>query len=100
MGHDLRRRHADRRRTTVVHQHADFSGHLPRTTSRAATAGWTALGGFLPSVAVCSIGAFAATAVDMSDPQGALQQILPGWFAPVFLLAPALGTIAVNALTA
>ena len=78
----------------------DFSRYLPRTSSKVATAGWTALGGFLPSVLVCSIGAVAATAVDMSDPQGALQQILPGWFAPVFLLALVLGTISVNALTA
>lgn len=79
---------------------ADFSRYLPRTSSKVATAAWTALGGFLPSVLVCSIGALAATAVDMSDPQNALQQILPGWFAPVFLLALVLGTISVNALTA
>jgi purine-cytosine permease-like protein len=78
----------------------DFSRYLPRTTSKLAIGGWTALGGFLPSVLVCSIGAVAAGAVDMSDPQGALQQILPGWFAPVFLLALVLGTISVNALTA
>lgn len=78
----------------------DFSRYLPRTTNRVAIVSWTALGGFLPSVLVCSIGALAATAVDMSDPQNALQRILPGWFAPVFLLALVLGTIAVNALTA
>lgn len=78
----------------------DFSRYLPRTSSKAAIAGWTALGGFLPSILVCSIGAVAATAVDMSDPQGALQQILPAFFAPVFLLSLVLGTIAVNALTA
>lgn len=79
---------------------ADFSRYLPRTASRRAVAGWTALGGFLPGVVVCSLGALAATAVDMTDPQNALQEILPGWFAPVFLLALVLGTIAVNALTA
>ncbi|WP_030769743.1 MULTISPECIES: purine-cytosine permease family protein [unclassified Streptomyces] len=79
---------------------ADFSRYLPRSSSRKAIVGWTALGAFLPSVAVCSLGAFAATAVDMSDPQVALQQILPGWFHPVFLLALILGTISVNALTA
>ncbi len=78
----------------------DFSRYLPRTSSKVAIVGWTALGGFLPSVVVCSIGAFAATAVDMGDPQGALQQLLPGWFAPVFLSSLVLGTIAVNALTA
>ncbi|MCT4357529.1 cytosine permease [Streptomyces sp. Je 1-79] len=79
---------------------ADFSRYLPRTASSGAIVGWTALGGFLPSVGVCSLGALAATAVDMTDPQTALEQILPGWFTPVFLLALVLGTISINALTA
>lgn len=79
---------------------ADFSRYLPRTTSAKAVIGWTALGGFVPSVAVCSLGALAATAVDMTDPQTGLATILPGWFEPVFLLALVLGTIAINALTA
>ncbi|RST08645.1 nitrate reductase [Streptomyces sp. WAC05374] len=79
---------------------ADFSRYLPRTTSPRAIIGWTALGGFLPSVVVCSLGALAATAVDMTDPQSGLRTILPGWFEPVFLLALVLGTIAINALTA
>ncbi|WP_328787823.1 MULTISPECIES: purine-cytosine permease family protein [unclassified Streptomyces] len=79
---------------------ADFSRYLPGTSSRKAIIGWTALGAFLPSVAVCSLGALAATAVDMGDPQAALQKLLPGWFYPVFLLALILGTISVNALTA
>ncbi|WP_411110725.1 purine-cytosine permease family protein [Streptomyces sp. c-19] len=79
---------------------ADFSRYLPRTASRKAIIGWTALGAFLPSVVVCALGAFAATAVDMTDPQTALQEILPGWFVPVFLLALVLGTISINALTA
>jgi purine-cytosine permease-like protein len=46
------------------------------------------------------VGSFAATAVDMSDPQSALEGLLPGWFGPVFLLALVLGTVALNALTA
>ncbi|MCX4979821.1 cytosine permease [Streptomyces sp. NBC_00572] len=79
---------------------ADFSRYLPRTASKKAIIGWTALGAFLPSVVVGSLGVFAATAVDMTDPQTALQEILPGWFVPVFLLALVLGTIAINALTA
>ncbi|MGW8358278.1 purine-cytosine permease family protein [Streptomyces wedmorensis] len=79
---------------------ADFSRYLPRTSSKKAIIGWTAFGAFLPSVIVCSLGAFAATAVDMTDPQTALQTILPGWFTPVFLLALVLGTISINALTA
>ncbi|MFE0649935.1 purine-cytosine permease family protein [Streptomyces sp. NPDC059534] len=79
---------------------ADFSRYLPRTSSKKAIIGWTAFGAFLPSVVVCSLGAFAATAVDMTDPQTALQSILPGWFTPFFLLALVLGTISINALTA
>ncbi|MFI1716149.1 purine-cytosine permease family protein [Streptomyces litmocidini] len=79
---------------------ADFSRYLPRAASPKAIAGWTALGAFVPSVIVGSLGAFAATAVDMTDPQNALQEILPGWFVPVFLLALVLGTISINALTA
>ncbi|MER7517589.1 cytosine permease [Streptomyces sp. NPDC126499] len=79
---------------------ADFSRYLPRNSSAKAVMGWTALGGFLPSVAVCALGALAATVVDMTDPQAALESLLPGWFAPVFLLALVLGTIAINAMTA
>ncbi|WP_327242644.1 purine-cytosine permease family protein [Streptomyces sp. NBC_01320] len=79
---------------------ADFSRYLPRATSPKAIVGWTALGGFLPSVVVTALGAFAATAVDMTDPQTALETILPAWFTPVFLLALVLGTIAINAMTA
>lgn len=78
---------------------ADFSRYLPRTTSAKSVLGWTALGGFVPSVIVCSLGACAATAVDMSDPQTGLKAILPAWFFPFFLLALVLGTIAINALT-
>ncbi|MGX1128300.1 NCS1 family nucleobase:cation symporter-1 [Streptomyces glaucescens] len=79
---------------------ADFSRYLPRTASAKAIVGWTASGAFLPSIVVCSLGALAATAVDMTDPQPALAGILPGWFEPVFLLALVLGTVAINALTA
>ncbi|GJF26453.1 MULTISPECIES: cytosine permease [Streptomyces] len=79
---------------------ADFSRYLPRTTSARSIIGWTALGGILPSIIVCSLGAFAATVVDMTDPQAGLGTLLPGWFEPVFLLALVLGTIAINALTA
>ncbi|MET9952550.1 cytosine permease [Streptomyces sp. NPDC006339] len=79
---------------------ADFSRYLPRNSSAKAVMGWTALGGFLPSVVVCAIGALAGTVVDMSDPQAALESMLPGWFGPLFLLALVLGTIAINAMTA
>ncbi|MEU6877091.1 cytosine permease [Streptomyces sp. NPDC046712] len=79
---------------------ADFSRYLPRTASRKGIVGWTAFGAFLPSVITSFLGAVAATAVDMTDPQTGLEGILPGWFHPVFLLALVLGTIAINALTA
>ncbi|MFJ9038451.1 purine-cytosine permease family protein [Streptomyces sp. NPDC102406] len=79
---------------------ADFSRYLPRTAPSRAIVGWTALGGFLPSMVVSSLGALAATTVDMTDPQSALESILPTWFTPFFLLALVLGTIAINALTA
>ncbi|MGW6708846.1 purine-cytosine permease family protein [Streptomyces sp. NPDC054956] len=79
---------------------ADFSRYLPRATSPKAVAGWTALGGYLPSIAVTSLGAVAATAVDMTDPQTGLESILPAWFVPVFLLALVLGAISNNAMTA
>ncbi|MGD6755660.1 purine-cytosine permease family protein [Streptomyces sp. BH105] len=79
---------------------ADFSRYLPRTTPKRAIVGWTALGGFVLGVLVSLLGVLAATTVDMSDPQAALEKILPGWFTPAFLLALVLGTIAVNALTA
>ncbi|CAL2064099.1 MULTISPECIES: purine-cytosine permease family protein [Streptomyces] len=79
---------------------ADFSRYLPRATPARAVAGWTAFGGFLPGVVVCGLGACAATAVDMNDPESSLQPLLPAWFRPVFLLALVLGTIALNALTA
>ncbi|GAA4835988.1 cytosine permease [Saccharopolyspora rosea] len=78
---------------------ADFSRYLPSATSAKAVLGWTALGGFLPGVVVTSLGALAATVVDMSDPQTGLESILPAWFRPVFPLALVLGTIALNAMT-
>ncbi|MFE0865965.1 purine-cytosine permease family protein [Streptomyces rochei] len=79
---------------------ADFSRYLPRTTPARSVVGWTFLGGFLPGAAVCSLGALAATVVDMTDPQAGLRQLLPDWFGPLLLLALVLGTIAINALTA
>ncbi|MEY9848835.1 NCS1 family nucleobase:cation symporter-1 [Streptacidiphilus sp. BW17] len=79
---------------------ADFARYLPRTTSAASVAGWTALGSFVPSVLFTGLGAVAGTALDMTDPQTALEQIIPGWFRPVFLLAIILSAIANNAMTA
>ncbi|GAA1936909.1 purine-cytosine permease family protein [Kitasatospora viridis] len=79
---------------------ADFSRYLPRTTSPVAIAGWTALGGYLPSVLFTFLGCVAGTTLDMTDPQGALEGILPGWFRPAFLLAVVLSAVTNNAMTA
>jgi NCS1 family nucleobase:cation symporter-1 len=79
---------------------ADFARYLPRRTPAASVAGWTALGAFLPSVVFTSLGALAATSLDMTDPQTALSGILPGWFRPLFLIAVILGAVANNAMTA
>jgi purine-cytosine permease-like protein len=79
---------------------ADFSRYLPPNTSPLSVAAATTLGSFLPSILFTVLGALAATVVDMSDPQAGLDTILPGWFAPFFLVAVILGTIANNAMTA
>lgn len=79
---------------------ADFARYLPAATSPLSIAAATALGAFIPSILFTVLGALAATAVDMSDPQAGLDAILPGWFGPLFLIAVILGTIANNAMTA
>lgn len=79
---------------------ADFARYLPRDSRPAAVAGWTAVGAFIPSVLFTSLGAVAATAIDMTDPQTSLTGILPHWFRPVFLLTIVVGAIANNAMTA
>ena len=79
---------------------ADFARYLPRTTSPFAVAGWTALGSAAPSVLLSTLGALAATAVDMTDPEAGFESMLPQWFVPIFLLAVIAATIANNATTA
>ncbi|WP_447034739.1 purine-cytosine permease family protein [Streptomyces sp. DSM 118878] len=78
----------------------DLARYLPRGSSSAAIAGWTALGAYLPSVVFTSVGALAATSLDMSDPQAALESILPGWFIPVFVLSVVVNTLTNNGMTA
>ncbi|MFF4081852.1 purine-cytosine permease family protein [Streptomyces sp. NPDC001777] len=78
----------------------DLARYLPRDSSPVAIAGWTALGAYLPSVVFTAVGAFAATALDMSDPQAALETILPGWFVPVFVIAVVVNTMTNNGMTA
>jgi NCS1 family nucleobase:cation symporter-1 len=78
---------------------ADYARYLPAGTSRVAVAGWTALGGYLPCVALGAIGVIAGSVVDMNDPQKSLAAILPGWFYPLFLLMIVLGCVTNNILT-
>ena len=78
---------------------ADYARYLPPSASPKAVASFTALGGFLPAVALGSIGVLAGSVVDMNDPQTSLEAILPGWFYPVFLLMIVLGCVTNNILT-
>ncbi|MGY0489404.1 purine-cytosine permease family protein [Streptomyces sp. WG-D5] len=78
----------------------DLARYLPRSSSVKAIAGWTAFGAFLPSVVFTTVGALAATTLDMADPQAALERVLPGWFVPVFVIAVVLNTVANNGMTA
>ncbi|OPC77009.1 hypothetical protein B4N89_41235 [Embleya scabrispora] len=48
---------------------ADYARYLPEDSSRRAVALYTALGGFIPSVALGVLGVLAGTAVDMTDPR-------------------------------
>jgi purine-cytosine permease-like protein len=78
----------------------DLARYLPRDSSPVAIAGWTALGAYVPSVLFTTVGALAATTLDMTDPQAALEGILPGWFVPVFVIAVVVNTMANNGMTA
>lgn len=78
----------------------DLARYLPRGSSGTAITLWTAAGAFLPSVAFTSVGALAATSLDMSDPQTALESVMPAWFVPVFVVGVVLNTMANNGMTA
>ncbi|MFF5973271.1 purine-cytosine permease family protein [Streptomyces sp. NPDC012769] len=78
----------------------DLARYLPRETGGTAVALWTAAGAFLPSVLFTGVGALAATTLDMSDPQAALESVMPGWFVPVLVIGVVLNTMANNGMTA
>lgn len=78
----------------------DLARYLPRDSSPFAIAGWTAFGAYLPSVVFTTVGALAATSLDMTAPEAALESILPGWFIPVFVVAVVLNTMTNNGMTA
>jgi nucleobase:cation symporter-1, NCS1 family len=77
----------------------DYARYLPATTSKRAVASWTALGGFIPCVALGALGVLAGTVIDMTDAQTNLAQIVPAWFYPLFLLVIVVGAMANNVLT-
>jgi len=79
---------------------ADFARYLPADTSARAITWWVALGGFIPSTVLGTLGVLAGTAIDMTNPQEAFATILPGWFYPIFLLVIVVGSITNNVLTA
>ncbi|WP_217133645.1 purine-cytosine permease family protein [Leucobacter chinensis] len=82
---------------------ADLARYLPRNASRGGIIAATALGGALPSVLFTSAGALMATGLDASvwvtGIEGALLQLVPGWFAPVLVLAVVMGAVALNSIT-
>jgi NCS1 family nucleobase:cation symporter-1 len=77
---------------------ADYSRYLPRDASAKQIVWYTAIGGYIPSVVLTTIGILAATAVDPTNFTTSLRAILPGWFYIVFLLAVALGMTANNVI--
>ncbi|KQX08264.1 MULTISPECIES: purine-cytosine permease family protein [unclassified Leifsonia] len=79
---------------------ADYARYLPASVSKRAVMGWTALGGFIPAVAIAALGVFAGSVIDMTDPQISIAAIVPAWFYPVFLFVIVLGSITNNVLCA
>jgi len=79
---------------------ADYARYLPATTSKRSVVWWTALGGFIPAVLIGGLGVVAATAIDMTDPQLTIGEIVPAWFTPIFLAIVVLGSITNNVLVA
>lgn len=78
---------------------ADYTRYLPRTTSLRSITWCGALGGFLSSVALGVAGVAAATQTDMTDAVAGTEQLLPGWFQPVFLALVLLGSVTNSIIT-
>ncbi|SFR83091.1 Purine-cytosine permease [Agromyces sp. CF514] len=79
---------------------ADYARYLPSDVSKTKVAVWTALGGFIPAIVIGTLGVIAGTAIDMTDPQLTISEIVPGWFTPVFLAMIVLSSITNNVLVA
>jgi cytosine/uracil/thiamine/allantoin permease len=52
----------------------------------------------VPAVLIGTLGVVAATAIDMTDPQLTIGEIVPAWFTPIFLAIVVLGSITNNVL--
>ena len=79
---------------------ADYARYLPTDVSKRKVAMWTALGGFIPAIVIGTLGVVAGTAIDMTDPQLTIAEIVPAWFTPVFLAMIVLSSITNNVLVA
>lgn len=79
---------------------ADYSRYLPKDASKGKVVMWVALGGFIPTIFISVLGIFAATVIDMTDPEQTIGEIVPAWFTPVFLGIVVLGSITNNAVVA
>jgi purine-cytosine permease-like protein len=79
---------------------ADYARYLPADVSKTKVAVWTALGGFVPAIAIGTLGVLAGTAIDMTDPQVTIAEIVPAWFMPIFLGMIVLSSITNNVLVA
>lgn len=79
---------------------ADYARYLPADVSKRRVAGYTALGGFIPAVLIGALGVVAGTAIDMTDPELTIGEIVPGWFLPLFLGMIVLSSITNNVLVA
>ncbi|MGR0320757.1 purine-cytosine permease family protein [Agromyces sp. ZXT2-3] len=79
---------------------ADYARYLPADVSKKAVAWYTALGGFVPAVLIGALGVIAGTAIDMTDPELTIGEIVPAWFTPIFLGMIVLSSITNNVLVA
>jgi purine-cytosine permease-like protein len=79
---------------------ADYARYLPADVSKRAVAWYTALGGFVPALVIGVLGIVAGTAIDMTDPQLTIGEIVPAWFTPVFLGMIVLSSVTNNVLVA
>ncbi|MGI9004936.1 MAG: purine-cytosine permease family protein [Streptosporangiaceae bacterium] len=59
---------------------SDYSRYLPADTPASRVVWYTAIGGYLPAVALTVIGILAATAINASDFTSSIRLVVPGWF--------------------